>query len=54
MAQKRPFDDEVVNEVSSKHPRQDGPSDEIISCNDSGPIEYGPDKPYDSGSLAFR
>lgn len=54
MAQKRPFDDEVANEVSSKHPRQDGPSDEIISCNDSGPIEYGPDKPYDSGEASIQ
>ncbi|XP_021768229.1 uncharacterized protein LOC110732583 [Chenopodium quinoa] len=33
MAHKRPFDDEVVDEGSSKHQRQDGPSDEISLCN---------------------
>ena len=35
MAYKRPFDDEVVDDGSSKHQRQDGPIDEINLCNDS-------------------
>lgn len=40
MAHKRPFDDEVVDEGSSKHQKQDGPngpSDEISLCHDSYP-----------------
>ncbi|KAH9605405.1 hypothetical protein KSS87_002316 [Heliosperma pusillum] len=49
MPQKRPFDEEVVNEVSSKHPRQDGPGDEIMSHDDG--ISEGADvaKLHDSG-----
>ena len=35
MAYNRPFDDEVVDDGSSKHQRQDGPIDEINLCNDS-------------------
>ncbi|XP_074283669.1 uncharacterized protein LOC141608206 [Silene latifolia] len=49
MAQKRPFNEEVVDEVSSKHPRQDGPGDEIMSHNDGISEDANVVKLHDSG-----
>lgn len=46
MAQKRPFDEEVVDQTSAKHQRQDGPSSEINLGNDSFCIESASRKPF--------
>ncbi|KAL2901265.1 AT-rich interactive domain-containing protein 2 [Bienertia sinuspersici] len=53
MAHKRPFDDEVVDEGSSKHQKQEGsnvPSDEIKLCNDNLFVEGDAGKPDEIGS----
>ncbi|KAL9230674.1 hypothetical protein vseg_005994 [Gypsophila vaccaria] len=53
MAQKRPLDDEVVNEVSSKHQKQDRPGAEIMSQNDGFSKDSGIMKFHNSVENCF-
>ncbi|XP_057521107.1 uncharacterized protein LOC130801305 [Amaranthus tricolor] len=53
MAYKRPFDDEVVDDGSSKHQRQDGPIDEINLCNDSFSRQGASGKSSDIGESSI-
>ncbi|KAL2892633.1 hypothetical protein RDABS01_008542 [Bienertia sinuspersici] len=56
MAHKRPFDDEVVDEGSSKHQKQEGPnvpSDEMKLFNDSLFVEGAAGKPYEIGESSI-
>lgn len=53
MAHKRPFDDEVVDEGSSKHQRQDGLRDDNSLCNDINSVEGACGKPYVIGETSI-
>ncbi|XP_074283662.1 uncharacterized protein LOC141608196 [Silene latifolia] len=54
MGHKRPFDDEVVDEVSPKHSRQSGACDEFISRNDRTSKQADIMKRHDSGECSIR
>lgn len=49
MVQKRPFDDEEMLEVSFKHPKQVGPSNQLVSFSESVFPENSSEMPKISG-----